>query len=421
MTRTTKISDHRKQANPIKPAVLDSLPQRPLVSILISNYNYAAYLGDAIESCLGQTYDNLEIIVCDDGSTDASPQVLEQYKSVDKRMNVVYQRNGGQALALNSAFCKSSGEIICLLDADDVFAPDKLRSVVNSFAGAPDSGFAINRMLRVDKMRKFSGVIPMLSRLPSGWQGPSLSLVAPQMLSGMPPCSGLSLRRQIAEAIFPLPPGLTLYADTLIQVLAPLITPIVSIQSPLSEYRIHGSNTAAVSAFAEDRLRNLVLWEREIWRAWRQYLASCSELTSASLPSSDAPYSPMAYAYARFRSDPDSKAVYDAIPPGYFRALPKERKWFWRTSALMPDWLFRKWFAFVYGQTRAKRVVSGILSSFWSDFRACKRFFERTECTRHRVSNANRNARLNETSGCLQEIKVEGGSSSVCQRKGHAR
>jgi hypothetical protein len=169
-----------------------------------------------------------------------------------------------------------------------------------------------------------------------------------------------------------------LYADTLIQVLAPLITPIVSIQSPLSEYRIHGSNTAAVSTFAEDRLRNLVLWEREIWRAWRQYLASCSELTSASLPSSDAPYSPIAYAYARFRSDPDSKAVYDAIPPGYFRALPKERKWFWRTSALMPDWLFRKWFAFVYGQTRAKRVVSGILSRF-----------------------------------C--------GSSSVCQRKGHAR
>ena len=389
MRRTTKISEHRKQLSPLKPTALDPLPEQPLVSILISNHNYAAYLGDAIESSLRQTYDNLEVIVCDDGSTDASSDILEGYQSQDRRIKLIYQGNSGQALALNAAFRKSSGQIICLLDADDLFAPNKLRSVVNSFAGAPDSGFAVNRMLRVDKMRRCSGVIPMLSRLPSGWQGPSLSLAAPQMLPGMPPCSGLSLRRPIAEAIFPLAPGLTAYADTLIQVLAPLITPIVAIEAPLSEYRVHGTNTAAVNAFTEDRLRKLVLWEREIWYAWRQHLASFSDLAPELLPSSDVDYSLMAYAYARFRSDPDSKAVYDAISPRYLRTLPKERKWFWRASVFMPNWTFRKCFAFVYGQTRAKRVVSGILSSFWSNFQMRKQFFERTECTRYRVSNTN--------------------------------
>ena len=401
MVRTTKISEHSKQFNPLQPVVLDSLPERPLVSILISNYNYAEYLGDAIESSLRQTYDNLEVVVCDDGSTDGSSGILERFQSQDRRIKVIYQSNSGQALALNEAFLKSSGQIICLLDADDVFALGKLRCVVNSFHSAPDSGFAVNRMLRVDKMRKCSGVIPMLSGLPSGWRGPSLSPAAPQMLPGMPPCSGLSLRRQIAEAIFPLPQGLTAYADTLIQVLAPLITPIVAMQAPLSEYRVHGGNTAAVNAFTEDRLRNLVVWEKEIWHAWRQYLTSRSELASQLLPSSDARYLPMAYAHARFRSAPDSKALYDAIPASYFRALPRERRWFWRASVLMPKRIFRKCFALVYGQTRAKGVVSGILSSFRTDFRRRKQFLKHNERTRHQVPNANRNPGLNETARCL--------------------
>src|SRR5439155_146143 len=55
---------------------LDPLPKTPLVSILISNYNYAPFLPEAIESCLRQTYPHLEIVVCDDGSTDGSQRIL---------------------------------------------------------------------------------------------------------------------------------------------------------------------------------------------------------------------------------------------------------------------------------------------------------------------------------------------------------
>jgi hypothetical protein len=87
----------------------------------------------------------------------------------------------------------------------------------------------------------------------------------------------------------------------------------------------------------------------------------------------------MAYAYARFRCDQRAKDVYEAISADYLRALPRLFRWYWRASPLIPDWLFRKSFAFVYGQTRAKRVVAGILSGSRGEFRAPSRFFKRTQ------------------------------------------
>src|SRR6266436_6919377 len=150
MNATAKVTDRMEVPSSIKPMVLDPLPEQPLVSILISNYNYEAYLGDAIESALQQTYDKLEVVICDDGSTDGSPRILERYRSRDRRINVVYQANGGQSLALNAAFRNSNGNIICLLDADDIFMPNKVEHVVHYFSTAPHSGLAVNAMLIVD-------------------------------------------------------------------------------------------------------------------------------------------------------------------------------------------------------------------------------------------------------------------------------
>src|SRR6266481_6272936 len=113
MNSAAKASDCAKVFGPPKPVELPPLSERPLVSILISNYNYGTYLGDAIESALQQTYDKLEVVICDDGSTDGSRQILERYRSQDRRIIVVYQGNSGQSLALNAAFQKSAGDIIC--------------------------------------------------------------------------------------------------------------------------------------------------------------------------------------------------------------------------------------------------------------------------------------------------------------------
>jgi glycosyltransferase involved in cell wall biosynthesis len=110
----------------LSPIELSPLPARPLVSILISNYNYARYIGESIQSALQQTYSNLELIVCDDGSTDESVGVIEDYARKDPRVRLIRKVNGGQASGLNAAFAASRGAILSLLDSDDLFLPRKV-------------------------------------------------------------------------------------------------------------------------------------------------------------------------------------------------------------------------------------------------------------------------------------------------------
>jgi glycosyltransferase involved in cell wall biosynthesis len=357
---------------PVKPIPLGPLSEFPLVSVLISNYNYAQYLDQAIESVLAQTYENFEIVVCDDGSTDSSPALLERYKSTDSRIKTIYQSNGGQSLALNAAFSQSAGEIICLLDADDVFLPEKLQMVVNAFAAEPGSGFAVNRMLLVDQDRNFLAQLPSLHELPSGWQSTFLSPSAPGALSGLPATSGLSLRRSAAEPIFPLPAALKVYSDQLIQVVAPLVTPIVAIETPLSEYRIHGANSAGVGRYSEALLRNIVIYEKEIWKAWRAYLSSPSSGIPVGfpLPAEEMPPTLMVYACARFGSGQDYTDIYRAIPKAYFDGLPALHRWYLRASQFLPRRLFQQSFDLLCGQQPAKmraRRISHALRN-WVSF-----------------------------------------------------
>src|SRR5207248_11792671 len=102
----------RLRANPSFQDQRMSSP-RPLVSILINNYNYGRFLRDAIDSALRQTYTNTEVIVVDDGSTDDSRQIIAGYGS---RIVPVLKENGVQASAFNAGFAASKGQWICFLD-----------------------------------------------------------------------------------------------------------------------------------------------------------------------------------------------------------------------------------------------------------------------------------------------------------------
>src|SRR5262245_542289 len=87
-----------------RPLRLEALPERPLVSVLIANHNYAEYVRAAMESVLAQRYARLELIVCDDGSTDGSVERIEWFVERDRRVKLVRKNNGGQASAWNAAF-----------------------------------------------------------------------------------------------------------------------------------------------------------------------------------------------------------------------------------------------------------------------------------------------------------------------------
>ena len=104
------------------------------ISVIIPNYNYAHYVGAAIESVMAQTYDNFELIVVDNGSTDNSKQVLEKFeKKYSPQLQVVFQDNRGQAGSRNRGIEESKGDLIAFLDADDVWMPNKLEEQIKLF------------------------------------------------------------------------------------------------------------------------------------------------------------------------------------------------------------------------------------------------------------------------------------------------
>jgi glycosyltransferase involved in cell wall biosynthesis len=94
------------------------------ISVIIPAYNQADYLSQAIQSVLGQTNPNVELVVVNDGSTDETPQILSKFQ--DPRIRVISQPNRGLAAARNTGLRESSAPLIALLDSDDYFLPDKL-------------------------------------------------------------------------------------------------------------------------------------------------------------------------------------------------------------------------------------------------------------------------------------------------------
>lgn len=121
----------------------------PLVSVVVATYNMAQYLPDAIRSALAQHYSPLEIIVVDDGSTDDTASVMRQF-AVDDRVRYLRQPNGGQARAKNRAIYESSGDFIAFLDADDLWAQDKLAVQVPLFMSLPRVGVVYTDFVCID-------------------------------------------------------------------------------------------------------------------------------------------------------------------------------------------------------------------------------------------------------------------------------
>jgi glycosyltransferase involved in cell wall biosynthesis len=99
----------------------------PLVSVVIPNYNHAQYVGDAIRSVLAQGYHNYEIIVVDDGSTDNSREVIAAFGD---QVRCIFQQNAGLSAARNTGIKASKGSLIGVLDADDMYEPAYLSTLV---------------------------------------------------------------------------------------------------------------------------------------------------------------------------------------------------------------------------------------------------------------------------------------------------
>ncbi|MBD1877295.1 glycosyltransferase family A protein [Coleofasciculus sp. FACHB-T130] len=106
-----------------------------LISVIIPVYNCERYLAEAIESVLAQTYQSIEIIVVDDGSTDGSAEVAKRFGSL---VRYYFQTNSGSAAARNHGIELSQGNFFAFLDADDLWVEDKLASQMTAFESEPE-------------------------------------------------------------------------------------------------------------------------------------------------------------------------------------------------------------------------------------------------------------------------------------------
>ena len=135
----------------------------PLVSVIIPVFNGADFLADAIQSVLAQTYRPMEIIVVDDGSTDASPEVARRFSAA---IRYHAQPNRGTAAARNEGLRFAQGSHFAFLDQDDVWLPDKLADQMNALAESPwlDAVFGMVRQFRADEREESP---PLAGYLPS--------------------------------------------------------------------------------------------------------------------------------------------------------------------------------------------------------------------------------------------------------------
>ena len=249
-----------------------SLESNPLVSIIINNYNYDRFVSAAIDSALNQTYPHVEIIVVDDGSTDNSRNIIADYGN---RIVSVLKSNSGQASSYNEGFKASQGEIICLLDSDDIFHQEKVEKIVNlfrannlldlpivffnSFEAIDEQGLVSHNVTPRSVYPDWSALAKIRGDRYTGgdryfFNGELNRVCTPDLMYefaskyrhipyiGMPG-SNMSLSRNLACQIFPLPvTSFKTCADSLLGRAASLLGYVYSTNLTLNQYRIHGSN-----------------------------------------------------------------------------------------------------------------------------------------------------------------------------------
>ena len=101
------------------------------VSVIIPVYNSELYLNCCLDSILAQSYETLEIILVDDGSTDASSAICDDYAKKDHRIKVIHKTNGGVSSARNAGIRRATGDYFVFIDADDYIKPDSIESMIS--------------------------------------------------------------------------------------------------------------------------------------------------------------------------------------------------------------------------------------------------------------------------------------------------
>jgi glycosyltransferase involved in cell wall biosynthesis len=214
---------------------------QPSFSVIIANHDYERWVGAAIASVLAQSWDAVECIVVDDGSTDGSRTVIESFDGIRS----VFGPNRGQCRAVATGLALATGDVVMILDADDLLEPDACASVAAVWR--PDLVAVNFRLAVLDDDRPTGETMP---RAPFRSDDP----LAHFLTTGgfvTAPTSGNAFARTFVEEVFAVGEGLDGNAvDYWLCLSAALTGPTIAIDRPLGRYRLH---TGSVSGYGATR------------------------------------------------------------------------------------------------------------------------------------------------------------------------
>ena len=210
----------------------------PKVSVIIPSYNRQSYIQETIESVRTQSYQNFELIVVDDGSTDGTLNLLKSY---GKSIHLIQQRHAERAVARNKGIEQSKGDYIAFLDSDDVWLPDKLALQVEVMERSPQVVCVYGACLRMDSKTQS---LPTARRQLKGFSG---NVFLKLLKRNFVPSPTPLVRRSCFEKGICFNPKYKLYEDWGCWLQIALLGNFHCIPQALAAYRVHAEQSVKLA------------------------------------------------------------------------------------------------------------------------------------------------------------------------------
>lgn len=232
----------------------------PKISIITAAYNHVRFVRQSVESAQAQTYRDFEHIVVDDGSTDGTAEILQEYGN---RIKYIRQENRGTHASFNVAIRASSGEYIAILDSDDAWLPNKLERQMKAFEEFPDAGVVYSLAYTIDENGNIRNNGETYGKPFQDSQHAYRELVR---INYVPVLTALVRRDRMYEVGL-FDETLKAISDWDLWLRISACAPIFCVPEPLALYRVHDKNTLNIllqsGRFHEDWLRMLEKFENE--------------------------------------------------------------------------------------------------------------------------------------------------------------
>lgn len=206
----------------------------PKVSVVIPTYNYADFIGEAIESILAQTYPVSEIIVVDDGSTDETEQVVARFGD---KISYIKKENGGVCSARNTGIKNSTGDFVAFFDADDISYPTRIEKQLAKFAEDAETGLVHCGIREIDAQ---GNSVQQNLEGKEGWVADDMLLLKPVIIG---PGGTIMVKREAFQAVGVFDERLEIYEDWEFCYRVARKFKIGFVPEVLLDYHLHGKNS----------------------------------------------------------------------------------------------------------------------------------------------------------------------------------